>query len=269
MKIILASVLSLMMIIPAFADGDDVMRPLAASEKAWMTSTMKSILAALPAAPKDWKRKDDTGTPRKEVSASARYPLSMSTRTDYEKPVTMTTEEMSRNAEDVSQSMEKMGPIMEKMNAAAAKGDQKEMQRLQAELMKLQSGSSGMQNMKAKSEEAEMQRLSIDVSINANGYDIDGVKEIAAPSGVSVALRGDLSTRAEYQKDMKDTRITLFFGNFTKKGGPNAFEIYCKQPAGMYTKVNSVIVTIVARDGKLAEEYLTKINSKAIAALLR
>lgn len=255
--------------LPLFADGDDVTRPLSTQEKAWMASTMKSVLAALPPAPKDWKRKDDTGTPRKEVSVTAYYPISLNTRTDYEKPVTMSMEEMSKNAEDVSQSMEKMGPIMEKMNAAAAKGDQKEMQRLQAELMKLQSGSSGMQNMKAKNEEAEMQRLSIDVSVNANGFDIDGVKEIAAPSGVSIALRGDLSTRAEYQKDMKDTRITLFFGNFTKKGGPNAFEIYCKHPTGVHTKVNSVIVTIVARDGKLAEEYMKKIHTKAIASLLR
>lgn len=40
-------------------------------------------------------------------------------------------------------------------------------------------------------------------------------------------------------------------------------------PRGAYTVVHSLIIAIKARDAKMAEEFLKKTNTQALAAMIR
>lgn len=253
-----------------FADGgNEKFRTITAKEKNWMESTWKGITAALPAPPRDWKRKEEAPPDLKQVSETSPYPIPMEGWVRYEKPVAFDASEMSKTADDMGRMMDKLQPLMEKMQAAAQKGDQREVQRLQSEMAEIQRGDKGLKSMKEKGDAAEMNRVVMTISVNPNGYHIDDVKEITAPKGVAAAFRSDPSTRAAFQKDMKDTVITLFIGRFSKKGGPRNFQVYCKKPGGVYTAVHSLIIVIKARDGKKAEEFLRKTDTRSLGAMIR
>jgi hypothetical protein len=253
-----------------FADGgDDKVRPITAKEKMWMSSTWKSAMAALPSPPRGWERKEEAPPALKEVSETSPYPIPMDGWVRYEKSGAFNTADISESSDAMEQMMDKLQPLMEKMQAAVQKGDQREIQRLQSEMVEVQRGNKGLKSMEQKHEAAEMQRVAVTVSVNSIGFHIDDVKEIKSPKGVTAAFCSDPSTRSAFQKDVKDTVITLFIGKFTKKGGPKDFQVYCKMPGGAYTVVHSLIIAVKARDGKMAEEFLKKTNTQALAAMIR
>jgi hypothetical protein len=253
--------------ISLFADGgDDKTRPANSQEKAWVSSTWSKIFKAMPAAPAKWTRKDGETPEVREVSITSPYALAMNAYVELNKQISVNMEEMARDTEDMNAGFSEMQPLIEKMQAAAARGDQKEIERIRAEMERIKSGNRGMQKMKAKNDEVEMGSARINISVNANGWDIDGVY-LAAPQGVAHAvMSGPAAGRGE--DGNSETRITLFIGKFTKKGGPSNWQIYSPETKGRKTSLQTIIVTIAAKDGQVARDLMKGMNTKALSSML-
>jgi hypothetical protein len=253
--------------ISLFADGgDDKTRPVNSQEKAWILSSWTKIFKAMPAAPAQWTRSDDGPPEIREVSITSPYALAMNSHVELNRQMGMNMEEMARDTEDMNAGFSEMQPLIEKMQAAAARGDQKEIERIRAEMERIQSGNRGMRKMKARNDEAEMGSARIDISVNANGWDIDGA-DLAAPQGVAHAvISGPAPGRGADANS--ETRITLFIGRFTKKGGPSNWQIYCPVTKGRITSLQTIIVTIVAKDDQVARDLMKRMNTKALSSML-
>jgi len=252
-----------------FADGgDERSRPTTAEENAWQKGVLESALAAVPAAPDGWSRRDDKIEDIERIMVTQTNNLwPLRANTSFEKAISQDMNKLAELAGSMGDMQAKIGPLTEKMQAAAEKGDQKEIARLQKELMEIQANDPGLNKMKAMSEEREMGSARVEISINHTGMHFEFVKELPGLAGGAIVFRKDKSTVPAHLDSDSDGITYLLFGPFKKEPIEGGFKAYAERN-GSYRQVKTIVIQITARDNKVADDLMARMNTKALAALL-